>query len=59
MSSNAYEVWKKFGSPQKSTAEEIATLEKARTIRTEINTTETLNIKDHSTQIHIALPSRQ
>jgi xylan 1,4-beta-xylosidase len=27
--SNAYEVWKKMGSPQNPTAEQIATLEKA------------------------------
>jgi len=53
--SNSYEVWKKMGSPQNPTAAQIATLEKAGQLQ-EINATETLNIKDQSTQMHIALP---
>lgn len=53
--SNSYEAWKKMGSPQNPTAEQIAILEKAGQLQ-QINTTETLNIKDHSVQIQIALP---
>jgi xylan 1,4-beta-xylosidase len=52
--SNSYEAWKKMGSPQNPTTEQIATLEKAGQLQ-QINTG-TLNIKDHSAQIHIALP---
>jgi xylan 1,4-beta-xylosidase len=53
--SNAYEVWKQMGSPQQPTKEQITILEKAGQLQ-QLNTTETLNIKDHSTQINIALP---
>lgn len=53
--SNSYEAWKKMGSPQSPTAEQIAMLEKAGQLQ-QTNTTETLNIKDHSAQIIIALP---
>jgi xylan 1,4-beta-xylosidase len=53
--SNAYEVWKKMGSPQNPTAEQIATLEKAGRLQ-QINATEKLNINDHSARINVALP---
>jgi len=53
--SNAYEAWKKMGSPQNPTQEQIATLEKAGQLQ-QINSVETVNIKDHSAQINIALP---
>jgi xylan 1,4-beta-xylosidase len=53
--SNAYEVWKQMGSPQQLTKEQIATLEKAGQLQ-QLNTTEILDIKDHSAQINIALP---
>jgi len=53
--SNAYEVWKKIGSPQDPMAEQIATLEKAGQLQ-QINETETLSTKDRSTQMRIALP---
>ena len=53
--SNAYEAWKKMGSPQNPTQEQITTLEKAGQLQ-QINSVETLNINDHSAQINIALP---
>ena len=53
--SNAYEVWKKMGSPQNPTTEQIATLEKSGQLQ-QINAVATLNVNNHSTQIHIALP---
>jgi len=53
--SNAYEAWKKMGSPQNPTQEQIATLEKAGQLQ-KINTIKTVSIKDHAAQIHIALP---
>jgi xylan 1,4-beta-xylosidase len=53
--SNAYEAWKKMGSPQNPTEEQIVTLEKAGQLQ-QINTIETINSKDHSAQINIALP---
>jgi len=53
--SNAYEAWKKMGSPQNPTQEQIAILEKAGQLQ-KINTIKTVSIKDHAAQIHIALP---
>ncbi|HEX5150212.1 MAG TPA: beta-xylosidase [Parafilimonas sp.] len=53
--SNSYEIWKKMGSPQNPTTEQIATLEKAGQLQ-QINTTEMLDVIDHSVQIRIVLP---
>jgi xylan 1,4-beta-xylosidase len=55
--SNAYEVWKKMGSPQNPTTEQIKALEKAGGLQ-QMNSAETLHIKDHSAQINIALPKQ-
>jgi xylan 1,4-beta-xylosidase len=53
--SNSYEAWKKMGAPQDPTIEQISILEKAGQLQ-QINITGTLNIKDHSAQLHMALP---
>ena len=53
--SNAYEAWKKMGSPQNPTQEQIGTLEKAGQLQ-QMSSLKTVSIKDHAAQIHIALP---
>ena len=53
--SNSYEVWKKMGSPQNPTAEQIKTLEKAGQLET-VGNPQKLNVKAGSLVIDIALP---
>lgn len=54
--SNSYEAWKKMGSPQNPTAEQIATLEKAGQLET-MGKPEKLNTKaDQSLTINISIP---
>jgi len=53
--SNSYEVWKKMGSPQNPTAEQIKTLEKAGQLET-VGNPQKLNVKASSLVIDIVLP---
>jgi xylan 1,4-beta-xylosidase len=53
--SNAYEAWKKMGSPQNPIEEQIAILEKAGQLQ-QMSSFETVSIKEHTAQIPIALP---
>jgi len=52
--SNSYEVWKKMGSPQNPTTEQIAELEKAGQLQI-MNTPKKITVKD-KTEIKIQLP---
>jgi xylan 1,4-beta-xylosidase len=53
--SNSYEVWKKMGSPQNPTAEQISTLEKAGQLET-IGSPQKLAVKGGNLAIDISLP---
>lgn len=53
--SNAYEAWKKMGSPQNPTAEQVAALEKAGQLQ-QIHSVEKLPAKGGSVQLPVALP---
>ncbi len=53
--SNSYEVWKKMGSPQNPTAEQIATLEKAGQLET-VGNPQKLDVKAGSLVVDIVLP---
>lgn len=53
--SNSYEVWKAMGSPQKPTAEQIATLEKAGQLQL-LTSPEWITVKDGSVSLPFSLP---
>ncbi|HEY8933832.1 MAG TPA: beta-xylosidase, partial [Cyclobacteriaceae bacterium] len=53
--SNSYEVWKKMGSPQNPTAEQIATLEKAGQLQT-VEEPVTKKVKANNIVMNISLP---
>ncbi len=53
--SNSYEVWKKMGSPQNPTAEQIATLEKAGQLET-VGNPQKLDVKAGNLVVDIVLP---
>jgi xylan 1,4-beta-xylosidase len=53
--SNSYEVWKKMGSPQQPSQQQIAQLEKAGQLET-LNPPQKLTVKDHQLNYSIELP---
>ncbi len=53
--SNSYEVWKKMGSPQNPTTEQITLLEKAGQLQT-AGAKKMLDVKNGTIDIDIALP---
>src|SRR5436190_9670844 len=55
--SNSYEVWKKMGSPQSPTAEQISTLEKAGQLQT-IGKSEKLKVISGKLSLSISLPQQ-
>ncbi|MCE7063715.1 GH39 family glycosyl hydrolase [Dyadobacter sp. CY326] len=55
--SNAYEVWKKMGSPQKPTAEQISLLEKAGQLQT-LTSPQWANVKNGELQLDYPLPGQ-
>lgn len=55
--SNAYEVWKKMGSPQKPTAEQVATLEQAGQLQT-LTSPQWVNVENGKMQLNFALPAQ-
>jgi xylan 1,4-beta-xylosidase len=55
--SNSYEVWKKMGSPQNPTAEQILTLEKRGQLQT-IGKPEKLKVKASKLSVNISLPQQ-
>jgi xylan 1,4-beta-xylosidase len=55
--SNSYEVWKKMGSPQNPTAEQISTLEKAGQLQT-IGKPEKLKVASGKLLLNISLPQQ-
>jgi xylan 1,4-beta-xylosidase len=55
--SNAYEVWKKMGSPQKPTAEQIAALEIAGQLQT-LTSPQWLNVENDKIKLDFKLPAQ-
>ncbi|WP_026629961.1 GH39 family glycosyl hydrolase [Dyadobacter alkalitolerans] len=55
--SNAYEVWKKMGSPQKPTAEQIATLEHAGQLQT-LTSPQWVNVEKEQIKLDFSLPAQ-
>ncbi|SKB44785.1 GH39 family glycosyl hydrolase [Dyadobacter psychrophilus] len=55
--SNAYEVWKKMGSPQKPTEEQIAVLESAGQLQT-LTSPRWMNVENGQIQLNFALPAQ-
>lgn len=55
--SNSYEVWKKMGSPQKPTAEQIAVLESAGQLQT-LTSPQWVNVEKGKIQLDFALPAQ-
>ncbi|MCF2518968.1 GH39 family glycosyl hydrolase [Dyadobacter sp. CY351] len=55
--SNAYEVWKKMGSPQKPTAEQIATLEHAGQLQT-LTSPQWVNVENERINLNFDLPAQ-
>ncbi|MCF0052786.1 beta-xylosidase [Dyadobacter sp. LJ53] len=55
--SNAYEVWKKMGSPQKPTAEQIATLESAGQLQT-LTSPQWVNVEHEKVKLNFDLPAQ-
>ncbi|MCF0060053.1 beta-xylosidase [Dyadobacter chenwenxiniae] len=55
--SNAYEVWKKMGSPQKPTAEQIATLESAGQLQT-LTSPQWVNVEHEKIKLNFDLPAQ-
>lgn len=55
--SNAYEVWKKMGSPQKPTAQQIATLESAGQLQT-LTSPQWVNVEKGKIQLDFDLPAQ-
>ncbi|MCF0040231.1 GH39 family glycosyl hydrolase [Dyadobacter fanqingshengii] len=55
--SNSYEVWKKMGSPQKPTAEQIAVLESAGQLQT-LTSPQWINVEKGKIQLDFALPAQ-
>ncbi|MCF2494953.1 GH39 family glycosyl hydrolase [Dyadobacter chenhuakuii] len=55
--SNAYEVWKKMGSPQKPTAEQIATLEHAGQLQT-LTSPQWVNVEKEQIKLDFDLPAQ-